>query len=459
MTTELIAAALSDMDIHSIENYEQFDPVAFERNALNERRGLIPQIEPRYRYPYFAHIFNGGYSAGYYFYTWAEVLDKDAFEAFRESGDLFNRQIAHDFRYKLLARGGSEDGMALYRAFRGKDPPTNGRCWSTNIRAASIFCLEERRQETAGRHLQELRPQRRGAVGGRQGTLPPVYLRTFGPDASKFGQNSLAATNAFALNITDPKQVPSSRASSRRDGGRRQGPRRKGLDRDAAGTELCAVRHLLVEPCALKERFWRAYNSRALGGQYDNTEIVRKIANTRLKIANLLGYKCYADYVLERRMAENTPTVQAFLGELLAATKEHADADYRTVGDYAAAHGFEGELMPWDWGYYSQKYQERCRICAQRRAGETLLRARKRQEGRLPAGEQTLRAELHPQPGNRRLPSGCDGLRRDRRAGPLHGGALPRLLPACVEAFRCVDDRVPGCQESTARSRGRWCRW
>ncbi len=122
MTTELIAAALSDMDIHSIENYEQFDPVAFERNALNERRGLIPQIEPRYRYPYFAHIFNGGYSAGYYFYTWAEVLDKDAFEAFRESGDLFNRQIAHDFRYKLLARGGSEDGMALYRAFRGKDP-------------------------------------------------------------------------------------------------------------------------------------------------------------------------------------------------------------------------------------------------------------------------------------------------------------------------------------------------
>ncbi|MDE5963094.1 MAG: M3 family metallopeptidase, partial [Alistipes sp.] len=122
MTTELIAASLSDMDIHSIAVYEPFDPVVFERNALNERRGLIPQIEPRYRYPYFAHIFNGGYSAGYYFYTWAEVLDKDAFEAFRESGDLFNRQIALDFRHKLLARGGSEDGMAMYRAFRGKDP-------------------------------------------------------------------------------------------------------------------------------------------------------------------------------------------------------------------------------------------------------------------------------------------------------------------------------------------------
>ena len=117
-----IAAALSDMDIHSMTEYAPFDPMTFEREALTEKRGLIPQIEPRYRYPYFSHIFDGGYSAGYYFYTWAEVLDKDAFEAFRESGDLFNRRIADDFRHKLLARGGSEDGMTLYRAFRGKDP-------------------------------------------------------------------------------------------------------------------------------------------------------------------------------------------------------------------------------------------------------------------------------------------------------------------------------------------------
>ena len=69
-----------------------------------------------------SHIFDGGYSAGYYFYTWAEVLDKDTFEAFRESGDLFNKKIAADFRAKLLSRGGSEDGMSLYRAFRGADP-------------------------------------------------------------------------------------------------------------------------------------------------------------------------------------------------------------------------------------------------------------------------------------------------------------------------------------------------
>lgn len=122
MTTELIAAALSDMDIHSTTEYAPFDPMEFERQALTEKRGLIPQIEPRYRYPYFSHIFDGGYSAGYYFYTWAEVLDKDVFEAFRESGDLFNKKIADDFRRKILARGGSEDGMTMYRAFRGKDP-------------------------------------------------------------------------------------------------------------------------------------------------------------------------------------------------------------------------------------------------------------------------------------------------------------------------------------------------
>ena len=108
----------------------------------------------------------------------------------------------------------------------------------------------------------------------------------------------------------------------------------------------------------LKEKLWKASNSRALGGEFDNTEIVKKIANTRLKIANLLGYKCYADYVLERRMAENTKTVNDFLAELLAATKSYADADYRTVSDYAATLGFKGQLMPWDWSYYTEKYKD-----------------------------------------------------------------------------------------------------
>ncbi len=174
----------------------------------------------------------------------------------------------------------------------------------------------------------------------------------------QFGQNALAATNAFALNITDPKQVAELPAFVK-----------EGMAADAKARGEKGWTVTLQAPSyvpfvtyssnrALKEKLWRAYNSRALGGQYDNTEIVRKIANTRLKIANLLGYKCYADYVLERRMAKDTPTVEAFLEELLTATKEHADRECRTVSDYAAKLGFEGELMPWDWGYYSQKYRD-----------------------------------------------------------------------------------------------------
>lgn len=123
MTTELVAAALSDLEIHSLPKYEdKIDVEAFEYQVLNEKRGLIPQIEPRYRYTYFSHIFDGGYSAGYYFYIWAEVLDKDAFEAFRQSNDIFDCRIAERFRCEVLSRGGEDEGMNLYRAFRGAEP-------------------------------------------------------------------------------------------------------------------------------------------------------------------------------------------------------------------------------------------------------------------------------------------------------------------------------------------------
>ena len=122
VTTELAAAALIDMDIHSLETYTDMDINDFEKYNLATRRGLIPEIEPRYRYTYFAHIFNGGYSSGYYFYLWAEVLDKDAFEAFRQSRDICDKELAHSFRYDLLAQGGQKPGMEMYRKFRGADP-------------------------------------------------------------------------------------------------------------------------------------------------------------------------------------------------------------------------------------------------------------------------------------------------------------------------------------------------
>ncbi|MBQ8778215.1 MAG: M3 family metallopeptidase [Alistipes sp.] len=120
--TELVAAALADMDIHSLQGGEKIDVMEFERKALTEKRGLIPQIEPRYHYTYFSHIFNGGYSSGYYFYIWAEVLDKDAYQAFIESGDLFSSDVAARFRSEILSKGGTRKGMDMYRAFRGADP-------------------------------------------------------------------------------------------------------------------------------------------------------------------------------------------------------------------------------------------------------------------------------------------------------------------------------------------------
>ena len=120
-TTELLAAALVDLDIHSLTKYENLDVMAFEQEALYKKRGMIKEIEPRYRLPYFAHIFAGGYSAGYYFYTWAEVLDKDAYAAFSETGDIFNRRTAQAFR-TLLSSGGKKDGMTLYREFRDAEP-------------------------------------------------------------------------------------------------------------------------------------------------------------------------------------------------------------------------------------------------------------------------------------------------------------------------------------------------
>ena len=121
MTTELLAASLVDLDIHSLTHYKELDVMEFEQSALYKKRGMIKQIEPRYHLPYFAHIFAGGYSSGYYFYTWAEVLDKDAFEAFVETGDVFDRRTAQAFR-KLLSSGGKRDGMSLYREFRGAEP-------------------------------------------------------------------------------------------------------------------------------------------------------------------------------------------------------------------------------------------------------------------------------------------------------------------------------------------------
>ena len=173
-----------------------------------------------------------------------------------------------------------------------------------------------------------------------------------------FGQNALAATNAFAYNITDPAKVEELPDFVK-----------EGLAAEAAarGEEGWTV--TLQAPSYgpfmtyssqrdIKEILYRAYNTRAMGGEFDNLENIRRITELRLRIANLLGYETHADYVLEDRMAESRTTVNNFLEELRVATLDYAQRDVAAVTAYAHSLGFEGELMPWDWGYYNEKYKE-----------------------------------------------------------------------------------------------------
>jgi len=120
ITVEYLAASYLDMDWHTLTESEERDVIGFENESMSEI-GLIPQIVSRYRSPYFQHIFSGGYSSGYYSYIWAEVLDSDAFQAFKETS-LFDRKTARSFRENILARGGTEDPMTLYLRFRGAAP-------------------------------------------------------------------------------------------------------------------------------------------------------------------------------------------------------------------------------------------------------------------------------------------------------------------------------------------------
>jgi len=119
-TVEYMAAAYLDMAWHTLKDTEKRESNVFEKAAM-DKLGLIDEIIPRYRSPYFAHIFSGGYSSGYYSYLWSEVLDADAFQAFKDAGSIFDAETAKRYR-KMLSMGGSQPGMDLYKTFRGKEP-------------------------------------------------------------------------------------------------------------------------------------------------------------------------------------------------------------------------------------------------------------------------------------------------------------------------------------------------
>ena len=193
---------------------------------------------------------------------------------------------------------------------------------------------------------------------GEQQELYRQYTTELAQLTLKFGQNALAATNAFTLNITDEAKVAELPDFVK-----------EGLAADAQARGEQGWTVTLQAPSYgpfmtyssqrdLKEQLYRAYNTRGIGGDSDNLEVIRRITELRLKVAQLLGYNCYADYVLEEKMAENTATVNGFLAELCDATFDYAKKDVQAVTEFAKTLGFEGELMPWDWGYYNEKYKE-----------------------------------------------------------------------------------------------------
>lgn len=121
--TEYLAASLLDMDYHTLTDPKEVNAEEFEKASM-KKYGLIKEIVPRYRSTYFNHIFSGsdGYSSGYYSYIWAAVLDADAYQAFVETGDLFDKETARKFRDNVLSQGGTDDAMEMYKRFRGKEP-------------------------------------------------------------------------------------------------------------------------------------------------------------------------------------------------------------------------------------------------------------------------------------------------------------------------------------------------
>lgn len=174
----------------------------------------------------------------------------------------------------------------------------------------------------------------------------------------RFNQNLLAATNAFVLNITDsadiaelPDFVKESAAQEAKD---------RNLEGWVVTLQAPSMIPFMTYSSnrGLKEKVWRAYNTRSFGGEFDNTDIVKRIVELRLKVANLLGYKTYGDYALEERMAASSDNVNRFLAELLGKAVTAAHADVKAVSDYAKKNGGDFELMPWDFAYYSEKLKD-----------------------------------------------------------------------------------------------------
>ena len=174
----------------------------------------------------------------------------------------------------------------------------------------------------------------------------------------KFGQNVLAATNAFTLHLTDEADLDGLPGYVRdMAAGEASGHGESGwtftLNQPSYGPFLKYSRRR-----DLREKIWRAYNAKCIGGELDNTELVRRIVALRAEKAQLLGYPIYAAYALEERMAKRPENVQAFLQKLMEPSLPAARREVENIAAYARENGFDGEMMPWDFSYWSEKYQK-----------------------------------------------------------------------------------------------------
>ncbi|MBO5956582.1 MAG: M3 family metallopeptidase [Bacteroidales bacterium] len=182
------------------------------------------------------------------------------------------------------------------------------------------------------------------------------YMEELSLLSLQFGKNVLAATNAFSLNLTDendlaglPEYVKEQAADAA-----------KNKDLQGWLFDLTAPSYVpfmkFSERRDLREKMYRQYNTRAFGGELDNSDIIKRIAELRIKVANILGYKNFAEYQTERRMAKNPTSVNEFLSKLLGPALPKAKQEVAELNTYAKAHGFtEDVIMPWDFSFYSEK--------------------------------------------------------------------------------------------------------
>ena len=182
------------------------------------------------------------------------------------------------------------------------------------------------------------------------------YMEELSLLSLQFGKNVLAATNAFTLNITDENDL-----AGLPDYVREQAAE-AAKNKDLSGWlfDLTAPSYgpfmKFSERRELREKMYRQYNTRAFGGELDNSDIIKRIAELRIKVANILGYKNFAEYQIERRMAKSPESVNEFLNKLLEPALPKAKQEVAELNTYAKVHGFtEDEIMPWDFSFYSEK--------------------------------------------------------------------------------------------------------